>query len=179
MRKLQSVLLLSALASAASAGHAEQFVARFNFRESNLDATGRIAVAVDNTAVEIEECADSVVPAADPKTLELIYDTAADEIQVVSRSSGENVCTVFQFSGGTTVTSADGKKQVRHAFLSVPDHPGSPIGSIAGAIARKYDDQGNLIGYSWVARFQASISEDIEVIEGRLFTLRLFVPGER
>lgn len=179
MKPIRSLLLLLAMTGISQFARAEQFLAGFTFREYTLNALGRIEVAVDNTAVEVEECATDTAPGLDPKTLVLIYDTVADEVRVVRKSDGANVCTVFSFSGGTTVTSADGKRQVRQAFLSVPDHPEAPIGSIAGIIARKFDAQGQLVGFVWSARFQSSIQADNEVIEGRLITTKKFVPGSR
>ena len=155
---------------------AEKFIANFRFREFTTNALGRITFATDTTAVEVAECAAGMMPALDPKTLVLVYDTVADEVQVVRKSDGTNVCTVFSFSGGTTVTSADGNRQVRLAFLSVPDHVGV-IGSISGSIVRAFDSQMKLTKFSWVARFQAHVAADNEVFEGTLTTSRKFVPA--
>lgn len=177
MKLIPSLLVLAALAGFANATRAEKFHARFTFKEYTTNALGRIAFETDTTGTEVLECATGQTPSLDPKTLALVYDTVADEIQVVKKADGATVCTVFAFSGGTTVTSADGKKQVRQAFLFLPDHGTNALGSISGRIERTFDAQGGLKSFVWNARFQASIPEDIEVIEGDLVTGRKFVPA--
>ncbi len=179
MKLIHSLLLLAALAGLATTAHAEKFIANFTFREYTSNVLGRITFAVDTTKVEVEECATDSMLGLDPKTLVMVYDTVADEVQVVRKSDGTNVCTVFSFSGGTTVTSTDGKKQVRQAFIFVPDHTEGSIGSIAGSIVRTFDTLGNLTGFVWSATFQTSIPADNEVVIGKLTTSRKFVPGMR
>ena len=178
MKKIirRSALLLTVLTMAAFAAEvrAEQFLATFTYREYLTNELGTIVTENDTTASEVVECGED--NALDPKTLVLIYDTVADAVQVVKKSDGSVVCTVFAFFGGTTVTSADGKKQVRQAFLNIPDHGTNAHGSITGRVIRSFDDSGNLTRYTWTARFQASIPEDNEVIEGTLTTSKKFVP---
>ena len=176
MKTLVCLLAVAASCVLTTTAHAEKFVAKFTFREYLTNAVGKVTFATDTTAVDVTECAVSVTPALDPKTLVLVYDTVADEVQVVKKSDGSVVCTVFAFDGGTTVTSADGKKQVRQAFLFLPDHGTNALGSITGTIARTFDAQSNLTGFVWHARFQASIPQDNEVIDGQLTTFRKFVP---
>ena len=177
MKLIPSLLVLAAMAGFTNPARAERFIARFTFREYTTNELGRVTFATDTTAVEIEECATGVTPALDPKTLALVYDTVADEVQVVKKADGVKVCTVFGFAGGTTVTSADGKKQVRQAFLFAPDHGTNAIGSISGRITRTFETPGHLKTFVWTARFQASIPEDNEVIEGHFITGRKFVPA--
>lgn len=171
------LITLAALASLSLTAHAEKFNARFKFKEYTTNTLGRIAFETDTTATEVEECATDQLPPLDSKSLALVFDTVADELQVVNKADGATVCTVFAFSGGTTVTSADGKRQVRQTFLFIPDHGTNALGSISGKIQRTFDTLGNLEKFVWTAQFQASIPEDVEVIEGQLITGRKFVPG--
>ena len=179
MKLLHFLSVAVALAGLASSVCAEKFIANFTFREYTSNALGRISIALDTTAVEVTECATDVAPPLDPKLLVMVYDTVADEVQVVKKSDGSKVCTVFIFSGGTTVASTDGQRQVRQAFIFVADHPEGAIGSIAGTITRRFDGGGHVTGFYWSANFQTSIAADNEVVIGQLTTSRKFVPGTR
>lgn len=168
---------LIALAGPTTAAQAETSHARFTFKKYTTNALGRIAFETDTIGTEVVECATDQTHELDPMTLALVYGTVADEIQVVKKADVVTVCTVLAFSGWTTVTNADGKQRVRQAFLFIPIHGTNALGSISGRIQQKFDTQGSLKSFVWAARFQASIPEDIEVIEGQLVTGRTLVPA--
>jgi hypothetical protein len=177
--KIKNLTLLASLitlAGFAVEARAEKFLAKFSYTEYLTNEFGVIVTERDTTASEVVECAEDAIPPLDPSSLVLVYDTVTETVEVVKKTDGSTVCTVFKFSGGTTVTSADGKKQVRQAFLNIPDHGANAHGSITGRIALGFDGSGNLTQYTWKARFQASIPEDNEVIEGTLTTSKMFVP---
>ena len=170
--------LIAALAfyGMAVSAQAEKFVLRFSYREYGTNSAGALAFATDTSAVEIQECADSVTPPLDPKTLETVYDTEADELQVVRKSDGMKLCVIFRFASGTTITSADGKDQIRQAYVfqAVGDEA---IGTVSGLIRREFDSKGKLSKFIWRARIHANIPSDPEVVEGELHTTVKFVPG--
>ena len=178
--KIKHLTLLAALMTLAgftTNARAEKFLAKFSYTEYLTNEVGTIVRERDNTASEVAECAEDAVPPLNPSSLVLVYDTETETVEVVKKTDGSTVCIVFKFSGGTTVTRADGKKQVRQAFLNIPDHGADAHGSVTGRIIRNLDGSGNLTQYTWKARFQASIPEDNEVLEGTLTTSKKFVPS--
>ena len=116
------------------------------------------------------------------KALDLVYDTVADQVQVVKKVDGSVVAVEFSMQDGNTITSPDGLRQQRQAML----HKGTeatPFGSVVGRIDRTFDPANPtaLLTFKWVALFQFSVpmtavDEPSEIVSGTFTTGAVFVP---
>ena len=112
---INSIIVAGALALAGHQARAEKFLVTLRAYEYLADAAqGGVIVRVkESSRIILADIAAEHIPALDPKTLALIFDTVADQVQVVKKSDGSVVAVEYEVRGGNTVTSADGVTQYR------------------------------------------------------------------
>ena len=178
---LKSIVVAGALAFAGHQAHAERFYVSFSGLgfAPDPDQGNKLVSARETTASLLGDAAADF--SIELKNLALVFDTVADQIQIVKKSDGTVVDVEFELRGGNTVTSPDGKVQYRQAFLyQVGEN--KPYGSVFGRIDRKFDpaNPSVLVAFRWVAIFQhstaqAAVDEPAEAVSGRFTTGKLFV----
>ena len=89
--------------------------------------------------------------------LSLVYDVQADAIEAVDRSNGSVVCTVATFVGGVTLSSPDGSRRERQAFVIFEDND-EPNGSMTGSERSTRGTGGELLKYSFRGSIQFGIN---------------------
>ena len=87
------------------------------FRSTN--ALGKVVVTPEKTKDFVEDCAEE--QQLNPADLALVYDADNDAIKMVQKDDGATVCTVLTFVGGTSISSVDGKRIERQAFVTFED----------------------------------------------------------
>ena len=179
---LKSILVAGALAFASHQARAEKFLVTLRSYEYLADAAhgGLIVRTKESNRTILADAAAEHVPALDPKTLALVFDNVADQVQVVKKADGSVIAVEYEMRGGNLITSSDGVTQYRQAFL-YKDGAATPSGSVSGEIDRSFGPGNALVAYEWLAKFQLSEpttapDEPAEVIEGTFRTGALFVP---
>jgi len=85
--------------------------------------------------------------------LTLVYDWDADALEVVNRVTGELLCSPIAFSGGLSLTNANGTTVERLAFIYLEGN-GEAVGTLKGTERFRYDNDGNVIRFGFTARLQ-------------------------
>lgn len=179
---IKSIIVAGALAFAGHQACAEKFLVTLRAYEYFADASqgGVLVRTVESNRLILADAAAEHIPPLDPKTLALVYDTVADQVQIVKKTDGSVVAVEFEVRGGNTVTSSDGVTQHRQAFIYEAGAT-TPCGSVSGPIDRSFGSGSVLVAFEWIARFQHSVpmtaaDEPAEVVEGVFRTGALFVP---
>ncbi len=179
---IKSIIVAGALAFAGHQAHAEKYLVTLKATEFFPDSAqgGKIVKFIETNALILGDAAADF--SLDPKALELVYDTVADQVQVVKKIDGSVVAVEFSFHDGNVITSPNGERQHRQAML----HKGTDevaIGSVIGRIDREFDDANPkaLIKFRWQATFQFSVpqtavDEPSEIVSGMFTTGKLFTP---
>ena len=179
---IKSIIVAGALTLAGHQAHAEKFYATFSALEYFPDSSqgNKLVSAREYNALLIADAAADF--SLDAKKLAVVFDTDADQIQIVKKTDGSVVDVEFELRGGNTITSPDGKVQYRQAFLYQVGES-KPYGSVIGRIDRKFDTvtPTKLVKFVWAATFQHSVpqtaaDEPSEIVTGRFTTGKLFVP---
>ena len=179
---IKSIVVAGAFALAGHNALAEKFYVTLSATEFFPDSAqgGKIVRFHEDNALVIGDAAADF--SLDPKALELVYDTVADQVQVVKKIDGSVVAVEFSFHDGNTITSPNGERQNRQAML----HKGTDavaIGSVIGRIDREFDDTNPtaLRSFRWKAVFQFSVpqtaaDEPSEIVSGSFVTGKVFTP---
>ncbi len=179
---IKSIIAASALAFAGHQAQAEKYLVTLSAIEFFPDSSqgGRIVRVNETNALILADAAADF--SLDSARLELVYDTVADQVQVVKKFNGSVVAVEFSFHNGNTITSPNGERQHRQAML----HKGTDavaIGSVIGRIDREFDDAKPRVlrSFRWQATFQFSVpqtavDEPSEIVSGMFVTGKLFTP---
>ena len=179
---IKSIIVAGALAFAGHHAQAEKYFVTLSAIEFFPDSAqgGKIVKVRETNALIIGDAAADF--SLDPKALDLVYDTVADQVQVVKKLTGEVVAVEFSFHDGNTITSPNGERQHRQAMLQKGTEAVA-IGSVIGRIDREFDDANPkaLRRFRWQATFQFSVpqtaaDEPSEIVAGMFTTGKLFTP---
>ena len=114
-----------------------------------------VTVPVSSAAI-IRECA--VDHSLDPQALTLVYDKDTEEVLVVNRSNGTNVCTVLQFEDDVSIPNAAGTRWARYVKISDPEN-GLLSGRAVGTRRITRDLLGNVLTFKFHGKFFLKVEE--------------------
>lgn len=145
---------------------ANLFRVHISTRTYTLNNKGEVIVRVGNQREFIDLAAQN--SSSDTKSLVLVYDTAADALEVVRKDDGSHVLTVMSFIDSTQAVNVRKTMAYRQAFLSLSGSAvvtgtatvsgTTPVaGSVAGPVHIDFDPADNIAAYRWNADFQYSI----------------------
>jgi hypothetical protein len=165
---LAAGLMLSQLSSA----HARDiYVLQWHGFAYTTNASGKVIQKQYSAKDIIKKCAqDNGI--TDLKALAYVYVVDEQNTEVVWAATGATVCEVFQFEYvHTDVSSADGKRVVRQAFMFTEGYD-QAIGSIFAGEQSRRNSNGNLASYNYHGRFQFAFPDAGTVYSGTFTTGR-------
>ena len=149
-------LFAAVLLQASSADASQQY--RISLRASikTTNDLGDIITVLVNSAGIVRDCA--LEHSMDPATLALIYDKDTEEVLVVHRASGTNVCVVLQFEDDVSIPNAAGTRVERYVKITDPVND-ILRGRATGTIRITRDPLGNLLTFKFGGKFFAKVDE--------------------
>jgi hypothetical protein len=118
--------------------------------------SGRLAGVFASNREIIRRCAnDNGI--TNISNLTLVYDRDADSLEVINRSTAELICTPIEFSGGLSLTNANGTTVEQLSFVYL-DGSNEAAGTLRGTKRFRYDNSGKIIRFSFNARLQFALT---------------------
>jgi len=153
---LWALFSLATVTEASAQSSANLYKAFVSAEGVTTNNSGRLAGVFASNRDIIRRCAnDNGI--TNISNLTLVYDRNADALQVVNRSTGELICTPIEFSGGLSLTNANGTtvEQLSFIYLNGSDQA---AGTLRGTKRFRYDNSGNIIRFSFNARLQFAVT---------------------
>ena len=132
------------------------FLVKLSGKCQTINEAGGIVGVPENVKSILQQCAEE--HAVSGIDLALVYDTETDAIEAVNRNDGSTVCRLATFSGGVTITSADGNRRERQVFVFWEDSE-TANGILVGTEQSKRGEGGQLVKFSFRGLLSIGVPE--------------------
>ena len=171
-------LFAAVLLQASSADAGQQYRISLRATVKTTNDLGDIITVPVNSAGVVRDCA--LEHLMDPSTLALVYDKDTEEVRVVHRASGTNVCVVLQFEDDISITNTAGTRVERYVKITDPEND-ILSGRAVGTVRMTRDSIGNILTFKFGGKFFAKVkptdTERARVYSGTFSTGSKFAPS--